>query len=81
MLNKTDAELSTASMLSVETQQRLPNSSASNNSIPHSTEKSTETAKKVSTDGKVVQMSLKEGANQQTSEDIGKDGYSPQGCV
>lgn len=70
VLNKTDAELSTASMLSVETQQRLPNSSASNNSIPHSTEKSTETAKKVSIDGKVVQMSLKDGANQQTSGDI-----------
>lgn len=32
VLSKTDAELSTASMLSVETQQRLPNSSASNNS-------------------------------------------------
>lgn len=43
---------------------------ASNNSITQNFEKSTETAKKVSTDGKVVQMSLKDGANQQTSDDI-----------
>lgn len=55
------------------TQEIHPNTSSklpSNNNIPHSTEKSTETAKKVSTDGKVVQMSLKDGANQQTSDDI-----------
>ena len=41
VLEKTDAELSTASMLSVEAQQRLPNSSASNTSIPQNSEKST----------------------------------------
>ena len=40
------------------------------NSIAQNSEKSTETAKKVSIDGKVVQMSRKDGANQQTSEDI-----------
>ena len=43
---------------------------ASNNSISQNPEKSTETEKKVSTDGKVVQMSLAEGANQQASDDI-----------
>ena len=41
VLNKTDAELSTASMLRNETQQRLPNNSASNNSIAQKSKKST----------------------------------------
>ena len=44
--------------------------STSNHSIAQNSEKSTETEKKVSVDGKVVQMSLAEGANQQTSDDI-----------
>ena len=41
VLNKTDAELSTASMPSKETQQRLPNNSASNNSIAQKSNLST----------------------------------------
>lgn len=41
VLEKTDAELSTASMLSIETQQRLPNNSASSISIPQNSKMST----------------------------------------
>jgi len=40
------------------------------NSIAQNPEKSTETAKKVSEDGVSVQLSLKDDANQQTSDDI-----------
>jgi hypothetical protein len=45
ILNKTDAELSTASMLSNETQQRLPNNSTSSNSIAQKQKKSISKAK------------------------------------
>ena len=41
VLEKTDAELSTASMLSIKAQQRLPNNSASSISIPQNPEMST----------------------------------------
>ncbi len=56
-------------MASDESSQRRQDASATD-IIAHSTEKSTETEKKVSTDGKVVQMSLAEGANQQAAGDI-----------
>ena len=48
VINKNDAELSTASMLSKYAQQRLPNSSAPVNSIPDSDEKSKPLSQKTS---------------------------------
>ena len=49
VIKNKDAELSTASMTSNETRQRLPNSSASNNSIPQKSDLSTQIDQKNST--------------------------------
>lgn len=65
-----NAEPTGDSIAKENSRKRLSISSASNNSIPHNSEKSTEAEKKVSTDGKVVQMSLAEVANPQAAEDI-----------
>lgn len=65
VLEKTDAELSTASMLSIKAQQRLPNNSASSISIPQNPEMST-------TKSDFSLENVSEEANQQASGDFSK---------
>ena len=65
-----NAEPTGDSIAKENSRKRLSISSASNDSLAQNSEKSTETAKKVSEDGVSVQPYLKDNANQQTTDDI-----------
>ena len=71
--NNIELEIKRRQLARSATQEIHPNTSSklpSANSIPHSTEKSTETAKKVSDADASVQLSLKDDANQQAAGDV-----------